>query len=78
MERIIVLNQFDSICVDELSVNDIEGIIIIYEKNKVIGSIVPDWSKDEWLFVTINDQYSDPFLPKIIQNHPEYTFKYID
>jgi hypothetical protein len=78
MERLIVLPEKDSPVINSDSINSLEnGIIIVYENDNIIGSVVEDNNSDEFLLNTFYDAVYYSNVTEILENNPNLTFKYI-
>ena len=79
MERTIILPEFnkETILYSEVNLED-EGIIIVYDKGEIIGSVVYDCSKcNGYILNTIIDIVGYESLQEVLEANYNYTFKYI-
>jgi hypothetical protein len=78
MERTIInpIDSGDSITTFEITNLD-DGVIIIYDGSKVIGSVVYLERNAEFTIETVNDRRQFDTLKDLMDSFPYYTYKYL-
>lgn len=78
MERTIILPSKNSNYIDADSIRDLDdGIIIVYNDEKIIGSVIFEPNCEEFLLCTLYNSSYYENIKDIVAENSEYTFKYI-
>jgi hypothetical protein len=81
MERIIIKNNKPSKTITSLDVEDqmsTNGIIIVYEETTIVGHVSYSFDDREWTIELIEDLNTFKTLEEILDEYPEFIFKFID